>query len=185
MTSIEVKVRLELSLFIKRVVQAMPQPQAFSILGDCASSLCLLTLLPMEECAELLKAANLITMKKKTFGVYIFETSKDVWNDFLQFHGLWEWDQMGIAESTKAKIKIQSLKKLSPGKPNDPKRGWVHLIRIGKCKAGETVTPSLQFNDGVVLPDITLHLRQAQRALKVAIKPHINQLLGTREIIEL
>ncbi len=65
----------------------------------------------MEEYAALLKAADFIIVKKNKFGRYNFETSKDVWNDFLQFHSLWEWDQMGIAESTQAKIKIQSLKK--------------------------------------------------------------------------
>ncbi len=143
MTSIEVKIRLKISLFIKQVAQVMPQPHAFSIHGDCTSSLCLLTLLPTEEYTVLLKAANLITVKRNKFGRYIFETSKDVWNKFLQFHGLLEWDQMGIAESTKAKIKIQSLKKLSLGKPNNLKHGWVHLICISKCKARETVTPSL------------------------------------------
>ncbi len=49
MTSIKVKVRLKISLFIKQVAQVMPQPHAFSIKGDCVNSFCLLTLLPIEE----------------------------------------------------------------------------------------------------------------------------------------
>ncbi len=86
----KVIVWLKLNLLIKQMAQAMPQPNASSICGDCVRSLCLLTPLPTAEYVVLPKAKNLITAKKKEFGRYIFATSKDIWNDFLLFHGLWE-----------------------------------------------------------------------------------------------
>ncbi len=126
MTSTKVKVRLKISIFIKQVAQVMPQPHEFSIRGDCVNSFCLLTCLPIEEYMAMLKAANPVSMKNKKLGGYIFEMSKDVWNNFLQ-------DQVRIAETTKAKIKIQTLKIVSQGECKGPKCGRVHLICISFC----------------------------------------------------
>lgn len=57
----------------------------------------------------------------------------------------------------------------------------MQLVFIDVCDLGEIVTPFLQFNTYVVLPDIAHHLRQAQHVLILAIKPYINQLC-TNEI---
>ncbi len=148
---------------------------SFSIRGDYLNSFCLPTLLPLEEYTTMLKASILVSTKHKKLGRYIFVTSKDVWNNFLQVYGLLEWDQVGITETIQAKRKIQTLKKVSQGECKDPKNGWVLLVCIGMCDTGEIVTPSLWFTEGIVLPDISHHQIQAQCALKIAIKFHINR----------
>ncbi len=110
----ETLVRRALAAFISAAADATDTPHSYSIRGDCANSLCLLLMLTTEEYAAVLKIANLVEINRAKNGGYIFKTSERHWNQtFLQAAGLWSFDGMGIAESTKAKIKVKTLKNLT------------------------------------------------------------------------
>jgi hypothetical protein len=155
------KARAALASFITDASDAINESYWFSIRGECESSLCVHTMLEMDEYCELLYVAELVN-----FGKRGPQMSKDVWLQFLKDEQLLiEGDvQHSITEVEEGQVDFNKLKALK-GEPKKPKD--LLFLRIGKYnKDGERVQPTTQFNFGIPPPMFNGRLTTAHRRFR-------------------
>ena len=165
--------REALAEFIRDAAVSFKEAYWLPVRGDNDFSLCVHTLLSIDDYAELLYHAELLCSGRRGY-----ESTEESWRRFLQEYNINGRGDSGYAEVTEHKGYTHKLK--TPGSTTDfTSRRKLLFVRIGKYNEdGESTSPSSQFNCDVRPPRFNAKLRSAGRKLKLAIKP----IIGTIDI---
>eukprot|EP00956_Cyclotella_meneghiniana_P029433 scaffold71214_cov37-Cyclotella_meneghiniana.AAC.1 len=157
--------REALAEFIRDASKSIQEVYWFVVRGESDSSLCTHTLLSLEEYAELLYHAELLTLGKRGY-----EYSEETWRSFLREEGLFDNVSLGIAEVTKNKVFVHKL--MTPGSTTDEiTRRDLLFLRIGRYEEdGLTTNLFDQLKHNVRPPSFNHKLRTAGRKFKLAIR---------------
>jgi hypothetical protein len=159
--------RAAMAQFISDAAEAINETYWFSIRGECEASLCVHTMLTMDEYCDLLCTAELVQIGKRGP-----ELSREKWREYLRQEELCPMDDIehSVAEIEMGQVDLNKLKVLQQ---QQTKRKDLLFLRIGGYEEiGARSKPSKQFKMDISPPGFNCKLRTAQRRLRRELRGH-------------